>query len=182
LLTMAVAPLAVGLLGYRSLRAIDRDTEARSARLAPRVALLEQLQIFQSARRPVLERLAADATEVAIAAGAAIVREGERAEALYVLVEGEVLVSARGEGGGPERELRRMSAPDYFGEIGVLGRIARTATVTAAGPCRVDRIDGDALLEALTSTPPSSSMMENARSRLVVTHPSHEPRFVGEGG
>lgn len=47
--------------------------------------------------------------------------------------------------------------------------------------CRCERIEGDALLDALTSAPPSSSLMENARSRLAITHPSREVTFVAAG-
>jgi CRP-like cAMP-binding protein len=65
-----------------------------------------------------------------------------------------------------------MSGPSYFGEIGVLQRISRTATVSALTDCDCLAIQGSALLEALNSTPPSSSLMENARSRLALTHPS----------
>ena len=180
LLTLSFAPFALGALGFPALVAIDRETAARSAALAPRIAVLESLQIFATASRPVLERLAAAATEVAFRTGAAIVREGDPADSLYVLVEGEVEVTARGEGGGPERAIRTMSAPAYFGEIGVLGHIPRTATVTALTACRCDRIDGQALLDALTSAPPSSTLMENARSRLSLTHPSRPVSFVAE--
>jgi CRP-like cAMP-binding protein len=73
-----------------------------------------------------------------------------------------------------------MSAPTYFGEIGVLERIPRTATVTALRDCRCERIDGDSLLAALTTSPPSATMMENTRSRLAVTHPSREATFAAE--
>jgi CRP-like cAMP-binding protein len=73
-----------------------------------------------------------------------------------------------------------MSAPSYFGEIGVLERIPRTATVTAIGACRCEQIDGETLLDALTSAPPSATLMENARSRLALTHPSREPTFAPE--
>jgi CRP-like cAMP-binding protein len=79
-----------------------------------------------------------------------------------------------------------MTAPSYFGEIGVLENIPRTATVTALGECRCERIDGDTLLDALTASPASSSLMENARGRLAVTHPKRAaalptvPSIVGE--
>jgi len=175
---MAFGPFLVGALGYPSLLAIDREAAARTQALAPRVAVLEGLGIFAAASRSILERLAAAASEVEFAAGTAIVREGDAAEFLYVLVEGEVEVTASGEGGGPERVLRRMTAPSYFGEIGVLERIPRTATVTAIGACRCEQIDGETLLEALTSAPPSATLMENARSRLAATHPSREPTFA----
>ena len=180
LIAMAFAPFALGLLGYPALQAIDRATAERAAALAPRVAVLEQLGIFASATRPVLERLASAATEVDFPAATAIVREGEPADALFVLVEGEVEVKARGEAGGEERRLRTMSAPSYFGEIGVLERIPRTATVTALTEARTLRIEGAALLDALTSVPPSSSLMENARSRLALTHPSQPVTFAAE--
>ncbi len=64
-----------------------------------------------------------------------------------------------------------MTAPAYFGEIGVLERIPRTATVTADDDVRALRIDGEAFRDALTASPASSSLMENARSRLSLTHP-----------
>jgi hypothetical protein len=177
LLVMSLAPAALGLLGYPALLTVDRATGARAAGLAPRVAVLEQLGIFATASRPVLERLLGDATQVEFAPGEAIVREGDAADALYVLVAGEVEVTSRGEEGGPERLLRTMTAPSYFGEIGVLERIPRTATVTTIAECRCERIAGDALLDALTTAPPSSSLMEVARSRLSLTHPSRGLRY-----
>jgi len=180
LLAMAVAPFALGLLAYPSLAAIDRATSERSAAIAPRVAFLEQLGFFASASRPVLERLAGLATEVSVPVGTAVVREGDPADALYVLVDGEVEVTARGEAHDEERVLRQMSPPSYFGEIGVLERIPRTATVTALTDLSLLRIEGDALLRALTSAPPSSSVMETASSRLALTHPSRSLEFAPE--
>jgi hypothetical protein len=172
LLIMAFGPTAIGLLGWPALRSVDKKTSARAGVLASRVALLERLDIFAAASRPILERLATVAREVEFASGADVVREGDPADALYVLLQGEVEVSARGEQGGAERFLRTMSAPTYFGEIGVLQQVPRTATVRAISRCRCERIDGVDLLEALNSTPPSVSLMENARSRLALTHPS----------
>jgi CRP-like cAMP-binding protein/predicted MFS family arabinose efflux permease len=173
LLVMAFGPFALGVLGYPSLARIDRVAAERAAALAPRVAILEQLGFFASASRNVLERLAGLATEEQVPAGTSIVREGDPADALYVLVDGEVEVTAHGEA-GEEQTIRRMSAPCYFGEIGVLERIPRTATVTALTDARLLRIQGTALLDALTTAPPSSSLMENARSRLALTHPSRD--------
>jgi MFS family permease len=178
LLTMAFAPFALGVLGFPALLAIDRETAAVAEARAPRVAVLENLKIFATASRPVLDRLAGAAAEVVFPAGTAIVREGDPADALYVLIDGQVEVTARGEGGGPERAIRVMTAPTYFGEVGVLGHIPRTATVTALTDCRCDQIDGEALLQALSSAPPSTALMENARSRLSLTHPSRPEPFA----
>jgi CRP-like cAMP-binding protein len=174
---MALAPAALALLGYPALQAIDRATAERARQLEPKVELLDRLDIFATATRPILERLAAASSEVAFPPGAVIVREGEPADALYVLVDGRVRVTAHGESGGEEREIRVMEGLSYFGEIGVLEGIPRTATVTAITACRCERIDGDTLLDALTASPPSSSLMENASGRLAVTHPSRSVTF-----
>lgn len=178
LVAMAFAPVALALLGYRALASIDRKTYARTEALEPIVAVLERLGIFATASRALLEGLAAAATVAEFPRGVTIVREGEAADALYVLVEGEVEVTARGEAGGPERSVRTMTAPAYFGEIGVLEHIPRTATVTALTDCRCQRIEGDAFLEALDAAPPSSALMENERTRLALTHPSRPVTFA----
>jgi MFS family permease len=175
--TMAVAPAVLAVVGYPALRTIDRDTAARAAEMAPRVQVLERLGMFAAASRPVLERLAAAETDVEFAPGETIVREGDPADTLYVLLEGEVQVSARSQAGGAPRPIRVMTAPNYFGEIGVLERIPRTATVTALDRCRCGRIDGETLLEALTAAPPSASLIASARSRLAVTHPGRAITF-----
>lgn len=171
LMTMALLPGALGLAGLPALVSVDRGAAATTALLTPRVQMLARLDFFANASQPLLERLAAAAVEVKFEPGDAIVHEGAAADALYVLVEGEVQVTAHGELGS-ERLIRTMTAPSYFGEIGVLEQIPRTATVVAAGNCRCDRIEGRALLDALTTTPASSSLVENARTRLAMTHPS----------
>jgi CRP-like cAMP-binding protein len=181
LLLMAFGPAALALLGAPALVRIDRRTRARAQALAPRVALLEQLDLFAAASRPTLERLADLGTEVTFVPGDVIVREGEPGDALYVLQDGDVEVTATGERAGPPRRIRTMQAPGYFGEIGVLEHIPRTATVTALVPCRCLRIEGTALLDALANEPASSSLMENARARLAVTHPSAAMSYTPAG-
>ena len=175
LLVMAFAPFALGLLGLPALIVVDNRTAAVSAALAPRVALLEQLDIFAAASRPLLERLAAAAQEREFDAGTAMIVEGEEADYLYVLEQGEVEVTATGEAHGPLTKLRTMTAPTYFGEIGILNSIPRTANVTALSACRCTLIDGAALLDALHSASASASLTEIASSRLALTHPSLHP-------
>jgi hypothetical protein len=179
LIFMAVVPAALALTGYPALAALDRAAADRLAELAPRISVLERLGIFASAPQPVLERLAAACTTVQFRAGEAIVREGEPADALYVILEGSVGVTAQGEA-GVEKRLRTMGEDTYFGEIGLLERIPRTATVTAESPTRCYRIDGDEFLDALITTPPTTSLLEGARSRLALSHPSRRLTYEPE--
>ena len=104
---MAVVPL----LARWATRRCGRSTAGRPAgpALAPRVAVLERLGIFATASRAVLEQLAGEASEVQFSPGSAIVREGEEADSIYVLLEGEVQVTAgraRGPGKSPPRDRR----------------------------------------------------------------------------
>jgi CRP-like cAMP-binding protein/predicted MFS family arabinose efflux permease len=166
----AVVP-GLCVLGLPWLRKMDQANVAQLAALEPRILALGRLGIFAEASRPVLERLAAESVESAVPAGTTLIREGDEADAFYVLLEGEMAVRARGEGAS-ELVLPRMGEGGYFGEIGLLERIPRTATVTAARDSRVLRISGDDFLGTLADAPASTALLEGARSRLARTHPT----------
>jgi predicted MFS family arabinose efflux permease len=178
--SLLVAGLAVPILvvlAYPQLASIDRLAGSRAERLAPRMRVLEALQIFAAAPQAVLERVAAAADEVSIAPDQVIVAEGEDADALYILVSGEVDVVAAGEQGAPHR-IRSLEAPSYFGEIGLIERIPRTATVRSIGTVVVWRIDGDVFLNALNEASPSRLLIQGVAGRLAVTHPSRAASLV----
>jgi hypothetical protein len=181
LYVMAFAPVAIGLLGYPALVRVDRTAAARLEELAPRIAVLERLGIFAAASRPVLERLAAACKPLGVPAGTAIVTEGEEADALYVLVSGRVRVTSRGEA-GTEHFIRVMEPGTYFGEIGLLERIPRTATVTAEEDCELYRIEAADFFDALSTASAAPSLLEGARTRLATTHPSLRPTFEAASG
>jgi CRP-like cAMP-binding protein/predicted MFS family arabinose efflux permease len=173
--TLLVAGLVVPVLVvavYPRLASIDRLAGARAEALAPRTRVLESLQIFAAAPPSVLERLASAAKDSTVEAGDVIITEGAPADALYVLADGEVEVRSSGEGDAVSRHIRFMTAPAYFGEIGLIRRTARTATVSAVGTCVLWRIEGDAFLSALNETTPSRLLLQGMATRLGVTHPS----------
>jgi len=172
LLIMAFAPFAVSLCGIPSLMSIDRQAAASGLALAPRVALFEHLRFFANARRPLLELLASESVDREFAPGEAIIKQGEEADYLYVLLEGEVEVSSSGEPGGPAKLIRTMTAPAYFGEIGILHKIPRTANVMTVGGCKCALINGASLLDALSIASASGSLIATTQSRLAHTHPS----------
>ena len=80
--------------------------------------------------------------------GSVIAREGDEADALYLLVSGRARVLKQGEA-GEEIPLNFLQAGDTFGEIALLEGGRRTATVRASGEVlalRLDRSVFDALL------------------------------------
>jgi CRP-like cAMP-binding protein/predicted MFS family arabinose efflux permease len=157
------------------LRGLDRRAEATRRELAPRVELLEGLGLFDGAPRQQLESLAAALEEVAVPAGAAVVTEGEQADAFYVVRSGTLAVLSAGERGGEPARVNTLGPGDYFGEIGLLERIPRTATVRAESDgAAVWRLAGEDFLGILNQVPSTSgTLLDGVVGRLARTHPSH---------
>jgi MFS family permease len=176
IVALAVAPALAALAALPALLRVDRATAARTRALAGRVEVLERAGIFAAAPRPVLERLAAASAEEPVPAGTMVVREGDPADALYVLRDGAVEVTAE----APGRVLATIGPGGWFGELGLLEGVPRTATVTTREPSVLVRIDGAAFLEALTAAPLTPGALEHARARYVTVR-RQEPAFARPG-
>jgi predicted MFS family arabinose efflux permease len=161
---------ALCVLGWPWLRRMDRAAAAHLVEIAPRVEILRSAAIFADAPVTLLERLAAAATEKRAAPGEVIVAEGDEADAFYVIDHGTMLVSALDHATGTEQALPALGAGSYFGEIGLINGVSRTATVTASGPSVVLRIDGDDFLDALVAATPSPDLVGMVHQRLSRTH------------
>ena len=90
------------------------------------VPLLERLGKRQRAR------LAQRATTRAYPAGAVIVRQGDTAMSFYVVMSGAVRVE-RQSAAGPV-EVGGVGAGGFFGELGLIDDVPRSATVVAIEP------------------------------------------------
>jgi HlyB family type I secretion system ABC transporter len=82
--------------------------------------------------------------------GATIVREGEEADAYFVLKSGRARVLKRGDH-GEEVPLGTLAAGDSFGELALVERISRTATVRASSAVELVKLDRG-VFEALLRT------------------------------
>ncbi|MGH3472870.1 MAG: MFS transporter [Nocardioidaceae bacterium] len=173
----AAIPVA-SLAGWPVLRAMDRDSATRRAALEPRRRLLAACDLFESVSEGGLDELSGGAEELDVAVGATVVREGEDADAFYVIVHGLLGVTAVGEAAAGVT-LGSMGDGEYFGEIGLIEQVPRTATVTAIEPSRLLRIDGQDFLAALTESTPSPALLEGASLRLSRTHPSRRLTSAG---
>jgi predicted MFS family arabinose efflux permease len=123
-------------------RAGDR-TEAERQRLTPTVEALARLSLFEGASVAALERIASEVRAEIVPARADVIREGDPADDLFVVRTGAFAATIRG------REVNRLGPDDWFGEIGIVRRIPRTATVTALEPGTLWRISGTSFLEAI---------------------------------
>src|ERR1700690_1243117 len=159
---------SLALVGLPALLKADRESAAAVARLAPRVRLLGALDLFTGASNSVLERLATAAVEQEVPAGTVIIREGDEADALWILVSGTLTIEAIGPAGSTV-ELPDVDAPSYVGELGLLHGRPRSATVTTKQKSTLLRIDGTEFLNALEAAPPSVSLKTLAGVRLART-------------
>ena len=95
-------------------------------------------QLIEAVRRLSAEELVRVLPEFevqTIAPGTTIIREGETADAFYILDAGEVTITSTKE--GAEQLLGVVTPGGYFGELGLLTGQPRAATVTASGPADV---------------------------------------------
>jgi hypothetical protein len=162
LVAVAVAPVVLSLATLPGLLQIDAASAAGAGALAARADALHRAGLFAAAPRPVLERLAAASSDIAAPAGTVVIREGEPADELYVVLGGSVEVTSPGAAG----PLATIGPGGVFGEVGLLERVPRTATVTAVAPSDLLRIEGPAFLDAATAAPLSPATLEGARARF----------------
>ena len=91
---------------------------------------LRSISLFQSLTAEELERLAGALSLAPFAPGEAIVVQGKDVRHLYVLTRGSVEVRVELPG-APPRAIAKMTAPNFFGEMGMLTGEPRRATVVA---------------------------------------------------
>ena len=164
LVVAAILPFAATVVLLPSLRRFERTGSAAMAELEPRVAVLRNLTLFYDASRSTLYSVADSVEETTCLAGHHIVVQGQRSDALYVLVSGSVEVVLDSSQG--RASLRVMEAPTYFGEIGLIHRVNRTATVLAREPCELWRVPASAFLDAAGQAGLSGALTDGVRVRL----------------
>jgi MFS family permease len=164
LMISAIAPCVAAVALFPFLVRFDRQEASLLATLDPRLTVLRGLHLLQDASRSTLYQLADGAEEFQVDAGTVIIRQGDLADALYVLVSGGLEVTGRGDSGPVV--LRQLSSPDVFGEIGLLRGIPRTSTVTATATCTLWRIPAAIFLAGVTEAGVSGALNDIVQVRL----------------
>ena len=133
--------------------AVKVADEARAAATGRIAALLGGVEFLEALTSEQFDRLAAEARIEPYPAGAAVVRQGDEGDSLFVVVEGRVEVSVHAPGGGPEQRLATLGPGDYFGEMSLLTGAPRSATIRAAEETRLVVLRKDALRPLLVADP-----------------------------
>jgi MFS family permease len=156
--TLAVLGLAIGavaVLGYPRMRQMDRRLEAPEG-----LALLQAIPMFGPLGPITLDALARALVRVEVPAGEVVVREGDESDRFYVIESGVVRVTAT------DGHLLREERPgDYFGEIGLLRDVPRTATITAADDVVLLALPREEFLAAVTGQNEARRLAEDVVAR-----------------
>jgi len=107
---------------------------------------LQSVKIFGTLSGRMISRVADVVEEIVLEANEAIIREGDEADSMYIIHEGQAVVSQKNcDGKGDDADdgnlLRVLKEGDYFGERALLFDERRSATVTAASKIRLMRLD-----------------------------------------
>jgi len=112
-----------------------------------KVELLKKVPLFSKLDKEGLQHVAHIADEIDLPAGKEMATEGDRGREFFVLLKGEAEVTKGG------RQINTMNEGDFFGEIALVTKMPRTATVTAKGDVDVLVITERAFDELLKNEP-----------------------------
>jgi CRP-like cAMP-binding protein len=118
---------------------------------------LKSIPLFEEVGDEELAQIAPFATEVSVEEGRELVREGDFSYEFMAIEEGQAEVTRGGE------HVADLGPGDFFGEMGLLERTLRNATVTAKTPVRLVTLTGWDLKRVERSAPEA---MERIRSVL----------------
>ncbi|MET0726389.1 MAG: MFS transporter [Leifsonia sp.] len=147
------ALIAIGLvcpvlavISWRRLRGLDRSVDMLDAD----VGLLRTVPMFRTLPLPAVEQLARGLEPVTVAADQVVFSQGDIGDRYYVIESGEAAVVGDG------RVVVVLGPGEGFGEIALLRRSRRTATVVARSDLRMQTLGSDRFLPVVLGYTPSA--------------------------
>ena len=112
-----------------------------------KVELIRKVPLFSRCSRKELQQIAAAADEIELPEGKELTREGERGREFFVILDGTAEVRRKG------RKIRTLESGDFLGEIALVSKSPRSATVTTTRPTRALVITDQAFGSLLRTSP-----------------------------
>jgi voltage-gated potassium channel len=135
ILAGAVMVCGIGLFAlWAGILASGFAQELRRSEVLESWNLIVKLPLFRRLGAPALSEITRLLKVQKLHSGAAVVREGQPGDSMFFIAEGEVEVRAAA---GPVR----LGPGDFFGEMALVRGGVRNATVVAASPVRLLRLD-----------------------------------------
>lgn len=132
-------------------------------------SLFPKTPLFSALDEPHLLKLIESVKRVELGAGEILFREGDPADSLYVVAEGEVAVLVAKEGATP-LEVARLGEGAFFGEISLVTNQPRNATIQATEQTQLLAIDRTTVSDLVDDSPQVlTTLLRFLRDRLLAT-------------
>lgn len=132
-----------------------------------KIELLAQIPLFSACSRQELKVIASIADEISAPAGAVLMKQGDVGRDLYVIAEGKVAVVRS------KRKLAMLGPGEVVGELAILLRTPRSATVTAETDVVAYAVPGDRFNDVLTDAPSvARKLLRSLAERLLAAEES----------
>jgi signal transduction histidine kinase len=143
--------------------------------------ILRGLPYFSDLPDALLEKVCGETEQIYIPEGEVIIEEGSDSEEMYIVVDGQLVVTKQS--GGKEVELGRIGPGDVVGEIALLDQAPRTATVSALIDTHAIRVPVQAFEDLLSDPRMVRRMFRTVTSRLrgIEDTLRHEERMAALG-
>ncbi len=112
-----------------------------------KVDLIRHVPLFAACSKNELAEIASIADEIDLPEGKAIIKEGESGREFIVLIEGTADVERGG------RKVASIGPGDFVGEIALIAKTPRNATITTTSPVRALVITDRAFRQLLEHSP-----------------------------
>ena len=146
----------------------DAVLAAQDPDIQERANFLAEVEIFQNLSKTTLERLASRVSSVSLADGH-IFKENEPTDGLYIITSGMVGVTKPAGTGKAEVDLATLTRGDFFGEIGLIDGLPRSANVTAMQPTECYFLPRPFFLAVLRESPEIALSLLPTLTRMVRT-------------
>jgi MFS family permease len=180
-LGVQTALIAIGLVcpvlavaSWRRLRRLDRSVDV----LDLDIGLLRRVPMFRSLPLPSIEQLARGLEPVGVPADTEVFTQGEIGDRYYVIESGEADVIGDG------RVVATLGPGEGFGEIALLRRTRRTASVVARSALELRALRSERLLPVVlgyTASAPEAAMAVVDEGTMMVKEPPSVPQRELQG-
>ena len=130
-----------------------------------KVELIKGVPLFSELGKRELNEVASIADEIDLREGKELTVEGQPGREFFVIVEGDAVVRQG------DREINRLTAGDFFGEIALVEDRPRTATVVAETPIRALVITDRSFRTLLDRSPEIESKVMSAKAARLSPEP-----------
>jgi len=113
----------------------------------PKIDLIKRVPLFASISKSELAEVASIADEIDLPKGKVLIQQGDTGREFFILIEGTADVVR------DERHVAELGPGDFFGEIALISKVPRNATITTTSPVRALVITDRAFRALLDHSP-----------------------------